>query len=51
MSENAYIFVHDYFSMAYAGSKRAIEEFSDKFHIGFSPLGDGFSVAFCKKEK
>lgn len=29
MSEGGYIFVHDYFSMSYEGSKKAIDEFSE----------------------
>lgn len=49
MAENGYLFVHDYFSFAYAGAKKAIEEFADKNHIGFVPIGDTLSVAFVKK--
>ena len=49
LAENGYIFVHDYFSIAYAGTKKAIEEFSERFHAGFTPIGDTQSVAFVKK--
>lgn len=49
MAENGYLFVHDYFSFAYAGAKKAIEYFADKNHIGFVPIGDAHSVAFVKK--
>ena len=49
LAENGYIFVHDYFSFAYAGTKKAIEEFSERFHAGFTPIGDTLSVAFVKK--
>lgn len=49
MAENGYIFVHDYFSFSYAGTKKAIEEFSERFHVGFTPIGDTQSVAFVKK--
>lgn len=49
MAENGYIFVHDYFSFSYAGTKKAIEEFSERFHVGFTPIGDTLSVAFVKK--
>lgn len=50
MVDNGYIFVHDYFSFAYAGSKKAVEEFADKYNLGFIPIGDTYSVAFVKKE-
>ena len=49
LSENGYLFVHDYFSFSYAGAKKAIEEFAEKNHIGFVPIGDTLSVAFVKK--
>ena len=49
MSENGYIFVHDYFSFSYAGTRKAIEEFSEKNKVGFIPIGDTLSVAFVKK--
>lgn len=51
MAENGYIFVHDYFSFSYAGARKAIEEFSEKYNVGFTPIGDTLSVAFVKKEK
>lgn len=47
--ENGYIFVHDYFSFSYAGAKKAIEEFAEKYGVGFTPIGDAYSVAFVKK--
>ena len=47
--ENGYIFVHDYFSLSYGGAKKAIEEFAEKYHVGFIPIGDTLSVAFVKK--
>lgn len=49
LAENGYLFVHDYFSFSYAGAKKAIEEFAEKNHIGFIPIGDTLSVAFVKK--
>lgn len=49
MAENGYLFVHDYFSFAYAGAKKAIEEFANKTNVGFVPIGDTHSVAFVKK--
>lgn len=50
MADGGYIFVHDYFSFSYAGTRKAIEEFADKHHVGFTPIGDTLSVAFVKKE-
>lgn len=49
MADNGYIIVHDYFSFAYAGTRKAIEEFSEKHAVGFCPIGDTASVAFVKK--
>lgn len=49
MVDNGYIFVHDYFSFSYAGTKKAIEEFSEKYHVGYIPIGDTLSVALVKK--
>lgn len=49
MADNGYIFVHDYFSFSYAGTKKAIEEFSDMHNVGFIPIGDTLSVGFVKK--
>lgn len=51
MVDGGYIFVHDYFSFSYAGTRKAIEEFADKHHVGFIPIGDTLSVAFVKKER
>lgn len=51
MEENGYIFVHDYFSLSYAGVKKAVDEFSEKYGVGFIPIGDTLSVAFVKKGK
>lgn len=51
MVDGGYIFVHDYFSFSYAGTRKAIEEFADKYNIGFVPIGDTLSVAFVKKER
>ncbi len=51
MVENGYIFVHDYFSFSYAGARKAIEEFAEKYNVGFIPIGDTLSVAFVKKGK
>ncbi len=48
MVEKGYIFVHDYFSFSYAGARQAIEEFAEKYNIGFTPIGDSLSVAFVK---
>ncbi len=49
MVENGCLFVHDYFSLSYAGARKAVEEFSKKKHVGFMPIGDTLSVAFVKK--
>lgn len=49
LAENGYLLVHDYFSASYAGAKIAIEEFAEKHHVGFIPIGDTLSVAFVKK--
>ncbi len=49
MADNGYILVHDYFSFSYAGTRKAIEEFSQKHAVGFCPIGDTASVAFVKK--
>lgn len=49
MVDNGYIFVHDYFSNAYAGSRKAVEEFAEEHRVGFIPIGDTLSVAFVKK--
>ncbi len=49
MVENGYIFVHDYFSSSYGGARKAIDEFAQKHHVGFLPIGDTLSVAFIKK--
>lgn len=51
MSENGYILVHDYFSFSYSGSQKAINEFSKKYNVGFTPIGDTLSVAFVKGDK
>lgn len=51
MVDNGYIFVHDYFSFSYAGTRKAIEEFSEKYQAGFIPIGDTLSVAFVKRER
>lgn len=48
MVKGGYIFVHDYFSFSYAGTKKAINEFAEKYHVGFTPIGDTLSVAFVK---
>lgn len=48
MSKGGYILVHDFFSLSYAGTRKAIEEFADKHNIGFVPIGDTLSVAFVK---
>lgn len=48
MEKNGYIFVHDYFSNAYAGTQKAIEEFAEKYNVSFIPIGDTYSVAFVK---
>ena len=48
MVNNGYIFVHDYFSFSYAGTKKAIEEFAKENRVGFTPIGDTLSVAFVK---
>lgn len=49
MVENGYIFVHDYFSFSYGGARKAIDEFAEKYNVGFVPIGDTLSVAFVKK--
>lgn len=49
MEEDGYVFVHDYFSFSYAGTRKAVQEFSQKHHVGFIPIGDTLSVAFIKK--
>ena len=49
MVDNGYIFVHDYFSFSYAGEKKAIDEFAEKNHVGFIPIGDTLSIAFVKR--
>lgn len=51
MVDNGYILVHDYFSFAFDGAKKAIEEFAENYNIGFTPIGDTLSVAFVKKER
>ena len=48
MVENGYIFVHDYFSNSYAGSRKAIDEFAKEKGLGFTPIGGTLSVAFVK---
>ena len=49
METNGYIFVHDYFSDTYSGAQKAVEEFAEKYNVGFIPIGDTYSVAFIKK--
>lgn len=49
MEDGGYILVHDYFSLSYAGAPKAIDEFSEKYGVGFVPVGDTLSVAFVKK--
>ena len=49
MVDNGYIFVHDYFSFSYAGTRKAIEEFAEAHNVGFIPIGDTLSVAFVKR--
>lgn len=48
MARHGYLLVHDYFSLSYSGAKKAIEEFSEKNHLVFSPVGDTLSVVFVK---
>lgn len=48
MVKGGYIFVHDYFSFSYAGTRKAINEFAEKYHVGFTPIGDTLSIAFVK---
>lgn len=48
MAQGGYIMVHDYFSNAYDGAQRAIEEFACKNNLGIIPIGDEYSIAFCK---
>lgn len=50
MVDKGYIFVHDYFSFSYAGARQAIEEFSKKYNVGFTPIGDTLSIAFVKNK-
>ncbi|WP_320972895.1 TylF/MycF/NovP-related O-methyltransferase [Enterocloster bolteae] len=45
---NGYLLVHDYFSLSYSGAKKAIDEFSEKNHLVYSPIGDTLSVIFVK---
>lgn len=49
MADGGYILVHDYFSYSYDGTKKAIEEFAEKYNIGFAPIGDTLSVIFTKR--
>lgn len=35
-------------TFAYAGAKKAIEEFAGRHKVGFIPIGDTFSIAFVK---
>lgn len=49
MADGGYILVHDYFSFSYDGTKKAIEEFADKYNVGFAPIGDTLSVIFAKR--
>lgn len=49
MAEGGYILVHDYFSFSYDGAKKAIEEFAEKYNVGFAPIGDTLSVIFAKR--
>ncbi|WP_320972896.1 TylF/MycF/NovP-related O-methyltransferase [Enterocloster bolteae] len=48
MSRNGYILVHDYFSYAYEGARKAIDEFSVKYKTAYVPIGDTCSIAFVK---
>ena len=48
MSIGGYIFIHDYFSQSYFGTRKAIKEFADKNKIVYTPIGDTLSVCFCK---
>lgn len=48
MNRNGYILVHDYFSYAYVGARRAIDEFSMKYKTAYVPIGDTCSIAFVK---
>lgn len=50
MVDNGYIFIHDYFSLPYAGPRKAVEEFSKKNRCMFIPIGDTLSVAFVKNK-
>lgn len=49
MADGGYILVHDYFSFSYDGTKKAIEEFAEKYNVGFAPIGDTLSVIFAKR--
>lgn len=48
LSPYGYIFVHDYFSLSYAGARKAIEEFAEEHRLTFTPIGDTLSIAFCR---
>lgn len=48
MVKHGYILVHDYFSFAYAGARRAVEEFAENHQVLFIPIGDTASVALVK---
>ena len=47
MIKGGYIFVHDYFSLSYGGSKKAVDEFATEHNVSFTPIGDTLSVAIC----
>lgn len=48
MTASGYILVHDYFSYAYVGAGKAIDEFSEKYKKAIIPIGDTCSVVFVK---
>ena len=45
MIKGGVIFVHDYFSLSYGGSKKAVDDFVSEHNITFCPIGDTLSIA------
>lgn len=48
LEKGGYIFIHDYFSDIFSGTKKAVLEFTKTEKINYVPLGDDFSICIVK---
>jgi len=48
LESGGYMFIHDYFSEIFTGTKKAVIEYCGEFGIHYVPLGDNISIAIIK---